>query len=207
MSVDASTIDAIADEVARRGWVRAPGFLEPREWRALGDQGRARWEEGDFRHAGVGRGADFRVRPEIRNDRVLWLDPAEGLGPERRYFERIEALRRALNERLYLGLFRFEAHYAAFPAGARYHRHLDRFRGAGHRIVTCLLYLNEAWRDTDSGALRLYTAAADEVAERFEDVLPIGGTLVVFLADRFEHEVLPARRLRMSLTGWLCRRD
>ncbi|HQR51332.1 MAG TPA: 2OG-Fe(II) oxygenase [Methylophilaceae bacterium] len=34
------------------------------------------------------------------------------------------------------------------------------------------------------------------------DVLPQGGTLMTFLSDRFWHEVLPASRERMSVTGW-----
>jgi SM-20-related protein len=42
--------------------------------------------------------------------------------------------------------------------------------------------------------------------ERVRDVLPVAGTLVCFLSDRFEHEVLPATRERLSLTGWFRRR-
>jgi SM-20-related protein len=38
------------------------------------------------------------------------------------------------------------------------------------------------------------------------DVLPEGGTLVAFLADRFPHEVLPATRERLAFTGWYRRR-
>ena len=39
------------------------------------------------------------------------------------------------------------------------------------------------------------------------DVLPVAGTLVCFLSDRFDHEVLPATRERLALTGWFRRRD
>ena len=38
-----------------------------------------------------------------------------------------------------------------------------------------------------------------EVADLLD--VPIG-TLVCFLSERFEHEVLPATRSRWSLTGW-----
>jgi hypothetical protein len=38
------------------------------------------------------------------------------------------------------------------------------------------------------------------------EIWPEGGTLVAFLSDRFEHEVLPARRQRLSLTGWFRQR-
>ena len=38
------------------------------------------------------------------------------------------------------------------------------------------------------------------------DVLPVGGCLVVFLSGEIPHEVMPATRDRLSLTGWFRRR-
>ena len=35
---------------------------------------------------------------------------------------------------------------------------------------------------------------------------PAAGTLVVFMSGDFPHEVLPASRERLSLTGWYRRR-
>jgi len=40
----------------------------------------------------------------------------------------------------------------------------------------------------------------------FRGLLPEAGTFVAFLAERFPHEVLPARRPRLALTGWFRRR-
>jgi SM-20-related protein len=34
------------------------------------------------------------------------------------------------------------------------------------------------------------------------DVLPVGGTLVLFLSQRIAHEVLPGNRVRLSIAGW-----
>jgi SM-20-related protein len=65
-----------------------------------------------------------------------------------------------------------------------------------------ILYLNEDWRRDDGGLLRFWP---EENAEAL-DIVPVGGTLVTFLSDRFWHEVLPARRERLSLTGWFRRR-
>jgi len=45
-----------------------------------------------------------------------------------------------------------------------------------------------------------------EQSANYQDVPPEGGTLVCFMSERFWHEVLPARRLRLSLTGWFRRR-
>ena len=42
--------------------------------------------------------------------------------------------------------------------------------------------------------------------DRFEEILPQSGRLVLFLSARFLHEVMPARRERLSITGWFKRR-
>jgi SM-20-related protein len=70
------------------------------------------------------------------------------------------------------------------------------------RVLSCVIYLNEAWTADDGGALRLHVSAREAI-----DVLPVGGTLVCFLADRYEHEVLPATRERLAVTGWFRRRE
>jgi SM-20-related protein len=71
-------------------------------------------------------------------------------------------------------------------------------------VVSVVLYLNLDWGEADGGRLRLYLERAGEPP--FEDVVPEGGTLAVFLSERFAHEVLPAARERLSLTGWFRRR-
>jgi SM-20-related protein len=41
------------------------------------------------------------------------------------------------------------------------------------------------------------------IGHESKDVLPVAGRLVCFRSDLLEHEVLPATRERLSLTGWL----
>jgi SM-20-related protein len=110
--------------------------------------------------------------------------------------QQFEQLRRTLNQELLLGLFEFECHLSMYQPGARYARHLDQFRDDDRRRVSCVLYLNENWCTADGGELRIYADGT------YRDVLPQGGTLVIFLSQQFEHEVLPAHRERYSLTGW-----
>jgi SM-20-related protein len=117
----------------------------------------------------------------------------------------MEELRQRLNRELTLGLFDLDAHLALYPPGARYRCHLDRFENDESRIVSVVLYLNPDWHTDDEGALRLYLGEPE--SEPFEDVLPVGGTLVCFLSERFHHEVLPARRERLAATGWFRRRS
>lgn len=190
----------IAEELARRGRCVTPGFAPIELVQQLAREATSDWWAGEFRRAGVGRGTDLSLRPEIRNDRVNWLDPAALTAAQQAYWDRLEQLRQAINRRLYLGLFDFEGHLAVYPPGSYYRRHLDQFRNMGRRTVSAILYLNEDWCAADGGQLRIYHDPAQPDAH--EDVLPVGGQLVTFLSAEFEHEVLPARRDRLSLTGW-----
>ena len=116
----------------------------------------------------------------------------------------MERLRHVLNRVLMLGLFDFEGHLAVYPPGTYYRKHLDQFKGVGLRTVTCVLYLNRDWSEEDGGQLRIYTDPEDQ--GRYQEITPRGGTLVTFLSARFLHEVLPARRERISVAGWFRRR-
>lgn len=143
------------------------------------------------------------MRPEVRSDHVLWLDAAVG-GPVARLWDILDVLRLEMNRALWLGLVDFEGHFAVYPEGARYGRHLDRFQDSGLRSLTSIFYLNEDWTADDGGALRIYLNG--EAATPYLDVQPQGGTLVAFLSGDFFHEVLPARRQRLAVTGWFrCR--
>lgn len=190
----------VAEALAAEGWSVTKDFVSPAETRGLAAECMRCWAQGQFRHARIGHGRTLQLRPDIRNDHVHWLDPDHASRLQRCYFRHMERLRLAINQRLLLGLFEFEGHLTVYPPGARYQRHLDQFAGTRQRRVSCILYLNEDWTAADGGALRLYLDPANDDIR--QDVTPVGGTLVTFLSDRFEHEVLPAGRERISLTGW-----
>lgn len=192
--------DAIVDALVDTGWIVLPEFLPLEPVRELREQAQAQWAEGKFHAAGIGRGQELGVDESVRGDQVQWLDRAED-GSLGAYQAFIENLRLSLNQALYLGLFEFESHFAVYPPGTFYRRHLDNFRGTSARLVTTVLYLNEDWKEADCGQLRLYTNGSD--GGEYVDVFPQAGTLVLFRSSRFWHEVLPARRERFSLTGWL----
>jgi len=116
---------------------------------------------------------------------------------------RLEGLRLAVNEALYLGLFDAELHFAVYPPGAGYKRHLDRFRDDDRRTLTVILYLNPPdWSATDGGQLSFWPQDTGPALT----ITPRGGTLVTFFSDQFWHQVEPAHRQRLSLTGWFRRR-
>lgn len=155
--------------------------------------------------AATGRGADRAFDPRVRGDSTLWLDDPRSGDAAAAHLQALDALRTPLNRALFLGLRSVEAHFAIYPPGSGYARHRDRFRGAGvhdrdsARVVSLVSYLNEDWAAGDGGALRLYTGQGSV------DILPRGGTTVCFLSE-LEHEVLPARRERISIAAWF-RRD
>lgn len=198
--VEAGATPGIVAALSEQGWCVTPGFLAPALVDALRRELLDCWEAGGFRHAGVGRGTQLQVRPEVRTDRVNWLDPHTCSASQYHYLAALEHLRLVINSTMFLGLFDFEAHQTVYPPGSYYRRHLDQFSGIGTRRVTCTLYLNEDWQAADGGQLRIYTDPNDP--RHYEDILPLGGSLVTFLSARFLHEVLPARRDRMSITGW-----
>jgi SM-20-related protein len=198
-----AAIDRICAAIANEGCAVEADFLPQANVAKLADEARERDAAGEFHAAGVGLGAARVQRSDVRGDRILWLDQSLARSAQQPFWQELDALRLALNETLLLGLFSFEGHYALYPPGSYYCRHRDQFRGAGSsdiRVISCAMYLNENWALADGGALRIYDG------ERVRDVLPVAGTLVCFLSDRFEHEVLPATRERLALTGWFRRR-
>jgi SM-20-related protein len=199
-----TAIDRICAAIADEGCAVEADFLPGPSLAALADEAHRRDEAGDFHAAGVGRGAAHARRTDVRGDRILWLDERAAGPAEAPLWQALDALRLALNAALQLGLFSVEMHYALYPPGASYRRHRDQFRNSADasdvRVMSCAMYLNRGWTPADGGALRIYDG------DRVRDVLPRAGTIVCFLSDRFEHEVLPATRPRLSLTGWFRRR-
>jgi len=190
----------IIDDLAARGWSRLDNVLPATLTLELAEECRKRARAGALTPAGVGRGQGLAVREGIRGDSIQWLEQGQS-APSDGYLLAMDELRSALNRAFYLGLEDFECHFACYPPGAFYQKHLDRFRDDDRRTVSAVYYLNEAWQAEHGGALRLYLADDTEL-----DVLPSAGTLVLFISAELPHEVLPATRERLSLTGWFRRR-
>ncbi len=191
----------IVDALTEPGWCVVADYLSAAETAALRAECLAANSDNAFHRAGVGRGT-AEIHSEIRGDHVLWVDEAHAGPALRSALAKLEALRLAVNQALYLGLFDVELHFAIYPPGAGYRRHLDRFQDDDRRTLTVILYLNENWTSTDGGLLRFWPDATDTAIE----IAPRGGTLVTFLSERFWHEVAPAQHQRLSLTGWFRRR-
>lgn len=191
----------IISALIENGYTVVDHYLSSDQVDALADETLTLWQRGEFRHARIGHGEQQGKHPEIRNDHILWLDPLNISDYQKPYFDRLESLRTAINQQLFLGLFEFEGHLARYPPGSFYGKHLDCFQDASHRVVTAILYLNGQWQVDDGGLLRFYLSE-DGDESSYIDIEPLAGRMVLFLSRRFFHEVLPAKRDRLSLTGW-----
>ncbi len=195
-------LDHISQEIYSNSYVVVDNFVDEAFRKALLKEQTDLLNQGQFTKAAVGKGDQKQVRAEIRSDEVLWMD-ATSLSPLQAIFwEKVAEVQQVLNRRCFLGLKSFEGHFARYPIGSFYKRHLDQFHAVPHRIVTIILYLNESWTEAEGGQLRMYFPQEDG-SERLEDVLPVGGRLVVFLSEEIPHEVLPTQKERISITGWL----
>lgn len=67
-------------------------------------------------------------------------------------------------------------------------------------MATAIYYVNPGWTPAAGGQLRLHAPAGPV------DVEPLLDRLILFLAERIEHEVLPAHASRLAVTAWY-RRD
>jgi len=189
--------DHITELLAKQGWAVVPDFIPAPLVTELAHEAQQLKQNGIPRPAGIGKGAERTVNTDIRGDAILWLNEPDLTDAQSKYFASLEELRMASNAALQLGLFEFEGHLAIYPPGAFYQRHLDRFRNDSLRTQTAILYLNTDWQEEQGGQLRMYLNDTEYI-----DILPQAGTLVTFLSERYWHEVLPANRERMSITGW-----
>lgn len=198
---DRTPTDLLIDSLAAESYAVLPDFFALDLIRALRLESDLRLERGEFRPARIGQGAALSSAPDIRSDVISWIEPKSLSAAERELFSQLELLRVRLNRALFLGLRDFEMHYARYAPGQKYQRHLDRFKSDGARTVSVVIYLNENWSEADGGILRLYPRDGAPV-----DAAPIAGTVVMFLSEEIEHEVLASQtRDRLSLAAWFRR--
>ncbi len=183
--------------LGERGWFTRDRLLGEPEALALRAEALARVDAGRLRPAGIRRGADHTLDTATRGDLITWVEPGADEPAFARMHTAFTQLGEALSAEAYLGLGRFDLQLACYPGqGERYARHADAFPGQSNRRVTAIYYLNPGWEPAQGGVLRLYTG------EGVVDVAPRLDSLVVFLSERVEHEVLAAHAPRLALTAW-----
>lgn len=193
---DDTLFASIAGDIEKQGYSIRPGALPEAVANSLLLH-QQQLDEDRYSDAGIGRGEDYLKNEFVRTDAICWITGESPAG--QLWLQWAARLQRFLNQRLFLGLFSFESHFAHYAPGHYYKRHHDAFRGETNRVLSIVAYLNPGWTSEDGGELVLYSDDLDRAGTR---IIPLYGTLVVFLSEDFPHEVLPATRDRYSVAGW-----
>ncbi len=156
-----------------------------------------------FKKAAVGQASQEQIIEEVRGDYILWLDENALDEVEKIYLNKMNDLIAYINRTCYLGLQEGEFHYANYPPGTRYQRHLDVFHKDTRRTLSVVFYLNENnWTPANGGELVMYLQDENN-QEREEVIFAIPGRLVIFDSKKIPHEVKLVNKPRYSITGWL----
>ena len=161
-----------------------------------------KYEEDNFKKAAIGNRTNEVVKRAIRGDFILWLNEAEAGETEKKFFLKINDFADYLNKTCFLGIRHREFHYALYPEGTFYKRHLDTFQNDDRRKLSLVCYLNEQdWKPEYGGELVIYLNEAGKEVEKI--IYPFPGRVVIFESQVLEHEVRPVKTERLSITGWL----
>lgn len=190
-------LNVLVDEIASDGFSIVDDFLSQEEIDSILELDEFKKGLLQFKKAGIGNSGNKQINEGIRGDYIQWIDRETAPGPLLNYLSKLKVLISAVNQGLFLSLKDYEVHLTNYPTGSYYKRHLDQFKKDDHRKLSVICYLNKDWKEEEGGQLRIYHS------NRELDVLPTAGRLVCFRSDLLEHEVLPAIRPRMSLTGWI----
>jgi SM-20-related protein len=172
-------------------------FLDEALSQDLKDNLLRRSADRQMKAAGIGNNLSFRQNAGVRSDSIYWLDRNHNDKTENSFFDCMDAFVQYLNTSCYTGIMDYEFHYALYPQGSFYKRHLDQFKDNQKRAYSMIMYLNSEWNSEDGGELCIYHPDSTQIIE------PIFGRCVFFKSSELEHEVLLSHKDRMSITGWL----
>jgi SM-20-related protein len=147
--------------------------------------------------AAIGATGESKVINEIRGDYTFWLSKDRD-GDNLQLFEVLDEVKFMINRFCFLSLSDYEFHLALYPVGSFYKKHLDQFKGRNNRMISMVIYLNENWKDGDGGELKIYPFDKGEKL-----IEPLENRCILFRSDVLYHEVLPTKKPRKSVTGWM----
>ena len=195
--------ESIIEDLLQRKYSVIDNFFSAEEVEVLRNRLLAKYEEDQFKKSAIGNKTNELVEKEIRGDFILWLNEAEAGTAENVFFNRVNNLVDYLNRTCFTGILHKEFHYAVYPEGTFYKRHLDTFQNDGRRKLSVVCYLNdETWLEENGGELTIYVDENGE--EKAIDLYPFPGRVVIFESQELEHEVQRVKHSkRLSITGWL----
>lgn len=194
--------EQIIEDLLEKKYSVIDQFFDLDEVESLRNSLMEKYEEDAFKKAAIGNRTNEVIEKAIRGDFILWLNEETAGEAEKIYFNKINSLVNYLNRTCFMGIFTKEFHYAVYPEGTFYKRHLDTFQNDGRRKLSMVCYLNkENWKPENGGELAIYLD--NNGKEEEVTIYPLAGRIVIFESQELEHEVKAVRVPRFSITGWL----
>lgn len=197
--VEVPMFETIINDLLKQQYCVVNDFFSSEEVVLLRESLLAKYEADKFKKSAIGNRVNEEIDKTIRGDFILWMDENNANESEKIFFRKINELVNYLNKTCFLGILHREFHYAVYPKGTFYKRHLDTFQNDDRRKLSIVCYLNEDdWLPENGGELTIYTDKEEL------DILPLPGKVVIFESQILEHEVKVVKASeRMSITGWL----
>lgn len=198
-----SIYEQIIDDILEHKYSISDNFFSSEETTLLRNHAIHQNSSEDFHEAAIGNATNEKIIKSIRGDKIRWIDEVNPNEVEEMFFAKVNDFVQYLNRTCYMGIEEKEFHYAIYPEGTFYQRHVDAFKNDDRRTLSMVFYLNdEDWKDEFGGQLALYLPKEDGTEETL-NVLPVAGRLAIFDSKTIPHEVLPVKQPRYSITGWL----
>lgn len=188
--------EKIIDDYINKGFCIINDWLTPSETDTLRAELITIYQEDCFKKSAVGNRLNESLERSIRSDFIYWIDEAK---LAKVFFDKINDFINYINKTCFAGIVTKEFHYAVYPQGSFYKKHIDTFQNDDRRTISIACYLNKNWQKSDGGQLRLYLESQEL------EIFPTNGTIAFFDSKIIEHEVLPvlSENKRLSITGWL----
>lgn len=196
--------ERIISDIASQKYSIVEDFFSNDEVQRLRQSLLQKHEEDAFKKAAIGNRLNETIEKSIRGDIILWIDELTSNEAEQLFFNKMNDLIRYLNTTCFMGILHKEFHYALYPIGTFYKRHIDTFQNDDRRKLSFVCYLNEdGWLPENGGELTLYLNNSDTSEMTEKSIYPLPGRVVIFESQIIEHEVKPVNKERLSITGWL----
>lgn len=188
--------EKIINDYLNKGFCIIDNWLTTDETSKLRQQLEELYQANYFKKSAVGNRLNENLERSIRNDFIFWLDETKYAQV---FFEKINSFIEYINKTCFAGIVNKEFHYAIYPQGSFYKKHIDTFQNDDRRTISVVCYLNQDWQDYFGGQLKLY------LKDQTLEIFPTNGKIILFDSKSIEHEVLPVltENKRFSITGWL----
>ncbi|UNY99916.1 2OG-Fe(II) oxygenase [Zhouia spongiae] len=201
--VEDPLFEKVIADILDRHYSVVDNFFSAEEVDLLRNSLLQKYEDDRFKKSAVGNRTNEFIEKQIRGDFIHWINENEKNDAEQLFFNRINSLTDYLNRTCFMGILHKEFHYAVYPEGTFYRRHLDTFQNDDRRVLSVVCYLNdESWDLKNGGELTLYLD--NDGKEEEMNLYPLPGRVVIFESQLIEHEVKHViASERLSITGWL----